>query len=200
MPSTSDFELDAAWLDSGRMVAVVTYGSSSCVPIAEDISAAGQSVRVVLNEGDPNQPCTSDLAARASLVPLPEGVDPTQDIELVVTLGEVTDTTDLDGNPALTGAPASPTGYESTAGWFDDASLVLLTWGSSSCPPIVESVEVNGNAGTITFATEDRMCTMDMAPRLTLVHFDELDEDAKDDFTLTLVGDNLDGELTVYNG
>lgn len=200
-PSTSVFELDAAWLDAGRMAAVVTYGSSSCAPFADKITADGQTVRVTLDEGDPHQPCTDDYTGRASSLPLPEGIDPTQDVELVITLGDVTGEVGLRGSAALTGTPGEPTDYEPSAGWLDGTALVLLTWGSSSCPPMPESFEASGNSGTITFVTDtERICTADMGPRLTLVDFGELDDGAKDDFTLTLVGDNLDGELTVYDG
>ena len=198
IPGGDDFE--AAWLDDGRMVAVVTWGSSSCVPTAGGITADGQRVTVALDTGDPDAACTEDLVPRASLVALPAGVDPTRDIELIVTLGDVTDDVDLDGNPALTGVPGESTDYTPSAGWFDDDALVLLTWGSSTCPPIIDDITAAGAAGTLTFRTGQGGCTMDMVPRLTVVHFDELDDDADDDFVLTLVGDGLDATVQVIDG
>lgn len=199
--SAAELELEAAWLDDGRMVGVVTWGSSSCVPTAAEVSADGQTVSVLLDEGDPDQACTADLAPRATVVALPEGVDPTSDIELVVTLRDSTAETDLDGNAALTGVPGEPTEYSNTAGWFDDSALVLLTWGSSSCPPIVESAEAEGSAGTITFKEEEgRQCTMDMAPRVTVVDFGAFEADDDAPFVLTLVGDGLDATLEVVEG
>ena len=184
------------------MFAVVTWGSSTCVPSVESVSADGQAVTVELNEGDAAEACTADLGPRASLGALPEGVDPTKDVELVVTLGGSTDDIDLDGNPALTGTPGGETEFLPSAGWFDDESLVLLTWGSSSCPPVVEDVQASGRAGTVTFATGEGVCTMDMAPRATVISFGEWDDDQDDDqdddaFTLTLVGDNLDATVSV---
>lgn len=198
--------MEATWLDNGRMFAVVTWGSSTCLPTADTVTANGQTVTVKLSESDGDGDddalaCTSDLAPRASLGVLPEGVDPTKDVELIVTLGDVTDDIDLDGNPSFTSHAES---NEPSAGWFDDDSLVLLTWGSSMCLPVVEDVQASGQTGTVTFATEDRVCTMDMVPRATIISFPDLIDDADDDdagdddaFTLTLVGGNLDGTVTV---
>ncbi|CAH0123030.1 MULTISPECIES: hypothetical protein [unclassified Microbacterium] len=198
----SDDDLEAAWLDDGRMFAIVTWGSSTCVPVVEEASAEGQRVAVTLVDAPSadgaEQACTSDLAPRASIGALPEGVDPTKDVEFTVTLADFTDDVDLDGNAALTGVPGQSTEFAPSAGWFDDEGIVLLTWGSSSCPPIVEGVEEASGGATVTFTTEDRVCTMDMAPRATVLGVSETDDDA--DFTLTLVGDNLDGTVSVLRG
>lgn len=200
-PLDDDFnDVEAAWLDDGRMVAVVTWGSSSCVPTATDITADGQTVTVTLSEEYGDQICTADLAPRASLVALPAGIDPTRDIDLIVTRSDRTDDVDLDGAPALTGVPGESTDFTPSAGWFDDGYLVLLTWGSSTCPPIIDDIAVAGAAGTVTFRTEDRPCTKDMAPRLIELHLGELDDDADDDFMLTLVGDGLDATVPVIDG
>lgn len=192
-------DVEATLLDDGRMVAVVTWGSSTCVPQVDQIAAEGQTVSVTLvdPEGDGEQACTADMAARASVGALPEGVDPTKEITLQVTYGDVVDDVDLDGDPSFTGTPGSSTEYTPTAGWFDDGSLVLLTWGSSTCAPVVEGLEGAGATGTATFVTDDtQVCTMDMAPRATVLEFgdDEVDDDA---FTLTLVGGGLDGSVEV---
>ena len=192
-------DMDGTLLDDGRMFAVITIGSSTCVPQVADATADGQTVTVTLAdpEGESPQPCTKDLAPRASIGALPEGVDPTKDITLNVTYGDLADDVDIDGDPAATGTPGSTTEFLPSAGWVDDA-LVLLTWGSSSCAPVVESLEGSGSAGTVTFTTdEDQVCTMDMAPRATLLAFgeDEVDDDAP--FTLTLVGGGLDGTVEV---
>lgn len=202
VPSTSegsDFELDAAWLDQGRMVGVVTWGSSTCIPQATDVTADGQSVSVTLEDVVGDQICTADYAPRASVVTLPAGVDPTQDVEVAVVFDSVTGDTVLEGNASLTGTPGDSTDYQPTAGWFDDGQLVLLTWGSSTCPPVVESAAVSGDVGTVTFAAQDGPCTMDMAPRATVLGFAEVGE-VTDNFTLTLVGDDLDATLPVARG
>ncbi|WP_334148444.1 hypothetical protein [Microbacterium sp.] len=196
-------DVEATLLDDGRMFAVVTWGSSGCVPQVDEVSADGQTVTVTLveleSEDGGEKACTTDFAPRASVGALPEGVDPTQDITLQVTYGEIADDVDLDGSADFTGTPGGSTEYQPTAGWFDDGSLVLLTWGSSSCAPVVESVEGSGNAGTVTFVTdEDKMCTMDMAPRATIIAFgDDAVED--DGFMLTLTGGGLEGTVSVQN-
>lgn len=199
--STED-DLEGALLDDGRMFAVVSWGSSTCVPVVDEVSASGQTVTVSLvdptGDGETEQACTADLAPRASIGALPEGVDPTREITLQVTYGDLVDDVDLDGLPGAAGTPGSSTGYQPSAGWFDDDGLVLLTWGSSSCAPVVESLEGEGSSGTVTFVTDDQqVCTMDMAPRATVLAFpeDSVDDDAP--FSLTLVGGGLDGTVQV---
>lgn len=196
--SDDDFDdIEGALLDDGRMFAVVTWGSSTCVPQVDQVSAEGQTVSVELVDADADAVCTADMVQRASIGALPEGVDPTKEITLQVTYGDVADDVDLDGDPSFSGTPGSSTEYTPSAGWIGDGSLVLLTWGSSSCAPVVEGVEGSGAAGTATFVTDDtQVCTMDMAPRATLIAFgdDAVDDDA---FTLTLVGGGLDGTVEV---
>ncbi|OAN43279.1 hypothetical protein [Microbacterium sp. H83] len=194
-------DVEGALLDDGRMFAVVTFGSSTCVPQVDTVSADGQTVSVTLVDvdggGETEKACTADLAPRASVGALPEGVDPTQEVTLQVTYGDMTEDVDLDGDPSFTGTPGSSTEYLPSAGWIGDGSLVLLTWGSSGCPPVVDTLEGSGSTGTATFVTdENQACTMDMAPRATILSFgdDEVDDD---DFTLTLVGGGLDGTVQV---
>lgn len=194
-------DVEGVLLDDGRMFAVVTWGSSGCIPQVDEVSADGQTVTVNLvdiePEGEDEKVCTTDFVPRASAGALPEGVDPTAEITLKVVYGDITDDVELDGDPAFTGKPGESTEYQPSAGWFDDGSLVLLTWGSSSCAPVVESVDGSGNAGTVTFVTDDeQVCTMDMAPRTTIVAFPE-DAVEDDDFTLTLVGGGLEGTVKV---
>lgn len=207
-------DVEAAWLDEGRMFAIVTRGSSTCVPVVDEVSAEGQTVTVSLADAPSSdgteQACTNDLTTRASVGAIPEGVDPTRDVEFIVTAGADTDDVDLDGNPALTGIPGDATDNAPSAGWLDDDGIVLLTWGSSSCPPVVEGVDEQRGGATVTFATEDRECTMDMAPRATIIGLNDDDDNDDDDgddddgdeneFILTLVGDNLDGTVTVRRG
>jgi hypothetical protein len=197
-------DMAAAWLDGGRMFAVVTWGSSGCVPVVESATAEGQTVTVVLADATADTVCTADWAPRASASAVPDGVDPTQDVELVVTYGDVTDDVDLDGDPRLAGTTGS-TDYASSAGWADDGTVVLLTWGSSGCPPIVDAVEPTATGATVTFRDEERVCTMDMAPRATLLTVgedtdDNGDDTAEDAFELTLVGAGLDATIPVLGG
>ncbi|MGY1551378.1 hypothetical protein ACW5CM_06255 [Microbacterium sp. A588] len=195
-----DFE--AAWLDDGRLFAIVTWGSSMCVPVVDEVTASGQTVTVALVDAPSadgaETACTDDLVPRASIGGVPEGVDPKQDVEFIVTAGDVTDDIDLDGNAALAGTPGEPSDFLPSAGWFDDEGVVLLTWGSSTCPPVVENLEEQPGGATVTFKPHDGICTMDMAPRATMLGFsDDSDDSEENDFILTLVGDNLDGTVTV---
>ncbi|MGV2904014.1 hypothetical protein ACNPM4_20270 [Microbacterium sp. AGC62] len=203
-PGTGDVDdqndFEGALLDDGRMFAVITVGSSTCVPQVDQVTAEGQTVTVTLvdPEGESPKPCTKDLAPRASLGALPEGVDPKSDITLNVTYGDLTDDVGIDGDPAATGTPGSTTEFQPSAAWLDDDGLVLLTWGSSSCLPQIESLEGAGNTGTAYFVTdENQVCTMDMAPRATLLAFGEDTVDDDGTFTLTLVGGGLDGTVEV---
>jgi hypothetical protein len=86
--------------------------------------------------------------------------------------------------------------YAPSAGWTGaDGQLVLLTWGSSSCPPVVADATATGPAEiTVTFADPpaDQVCTMDMGPRGTLVEVPGLSA-PPDDAELVLAGDAFDG-------
>ena len=168
-PVSDDADFEAAWLDDGRFFAVVTWGSSTCVPVVDTAEAEGQTVTVTFVEEDAARPCTADYAPRASIAPLPEGVDPTEDVQVIATLGEATMRTELDGDDDLRGAAGSSTEFAPSAGWFDEHQLVLLTWGSSSCPPVVSEITEASDAATVTFA-----------------------DDHDDDFVLTLTGGGFD--------
>lgn len=188
-------DVEAAWIDGGRGFAVVTWGSSTCLPLVENISAKGQTVSVTLADPDDATACTKDLVPRAASVGLPSGVDPSQDVELTVTYGDLVAGTDLDGlsNPA---DPESETDYAPSAGWFDDQGIVLLTWGSSGCPPQLEKIDQTATTATATFFTTDQVCTMDMAPRLTILGMpNEHDDDTP--LELVLTGGGLDATLSV---
>ncbi|MDQ0614115.1 hypothetical protein QF046_001756 [Microbacterium sp. W4I4] len=188
-------DIEAAWLDDGRVIGIVTWGSSSCRPHVADVKADGQTVAVTLADPD-EMACTDDLGPRAVAAMLPEGVDVTKDIDLRVTYGDVEADADLDG---LDAAPQGPGEQQPSAGWFDDDGIVLLTYGSSSCPPVVQELAMTDSGAKVTFngfETADRVCTMDFAPRATVITLlEDHDDDAP--FTLTLVGDNLDAEVPV---
>lgn len=177
-----DMDLDAAWLDGGRMIGLVTLGSSTCIPMAEEATLDGGVLNVTLAEAEGDTACTQDLVPRVTLVGLPEGVDPEQNLEVNVTGDGVTGDTELDGVPGL--SPEGETDYLPTAGWTDaDGQFVILTWGSSSCAPVIENTEATSATEiTVTFVTppDDQVCTMDMAPRGVVTSVLEVeDEDAE---------------------
>lgn len=185
---------DAAWLDAGRVIGVVTWGSSSCVPFAEDPAASGQEVSVTLTDPE-GRPCTKDLVARASVVGVPAGVNPKEDVTLKVSYLGQESSFELDGDDDLTGTPGDPTDYAPSAGWFDDdKGIVLLTWGSSSCPPVVEKVDDAADAITVSFTTTKGACTADVGPRATVI---SVANGGDDDRQLVLVGDNLDAKVKI---
>ena len=173
-------ELEAAWLDNGRMIGLVTMGSSTCVPTAGEAVYADGVLEVELVDPPEDTACTRDLAPRVTVAGVPEGVDPTQDLEVRVT-GAYSGDTDLDGVDGLD--PSGETDFLPSAGWADDdGQFVVLSWGSSSCVPAVESVTAAGSDVTVTFVTPpaDQVCTADMAPRGTLVQLDGgLDDDVE---------------------
>lgn len=181
-----ELDLAAAWLDGGRMVGLVTLGSSTCIPTADDISLDGAVLSVTLVETEGDTPCTMDLVPRVTLVGLPAGVDPTQDLEIQVRGEGFAGSTDLDGVPSLTGG--GETDYLPSAGFTQvDGQFVILSWGSSSCAPVVENTEATSATEiTVTFATppDDQVCTMDMAPRGVVTAVLEMEDDDADVFAI----------------
>lgn len=175
----------AGWLDSGSAVGLITYGSGSCPPIVGDVTAEGQTVNVefVVEE---NQVCTMDLRPRATYIPIPASVDRASDATLHITDGENVFDVAVPGAPDLTVSTAPS--QKPAAARVGERDIVLLTWGSSSCTPEIETVDQTDPASTvITFIAPDGACTRDLAPRLTM--FDG--NGTADGATITLQG--LDG-------
>lgn len=175
--TTAAIEVDAAWLDGGRLIGVVTWGSSTCVPVADAAAlAADGSLQVTLNEpmaadGATHLACTADYAPRVSVVDVPDGVDPAKGVDVHVRYGSGVGDVALAAAAGLAGV-GTPTDYAPSAGWTRTPGMfAYLTWGSSTCPPIVKDVAATGDAQvTVTFVepAADRVCTMDMAPRAAL--------------------------------
>lgn len=159
-------DVAAAWVDAGRAIAVVTYGSSSCVPaVSAEPQIADGALTVDLVEPS-QEPCTRDMAPRATLVGLPAGTDATADLAVRVT-GAAEGETTLAG---LAEVPAASEDFAPSAGWVSSTLVAIVTYGSSSCVPTVESVSTDGGDVAVQFATPpaDQVCTMDYAPRVTL--------------------------------
>ncbi|MFB8146018.1 hypothetical protein ACFC1W_04655 [Microbacterium sp. NPDC056003] len=185
-------EVGAAWLDGGRLIGIVTQGSSTCIPTAEEATYEDGVMKVTLVDVEGDTACTADLAPRVSLVGVPEDVDPTQDLEIEVTGDGWAGDTELGGVADLGGG--GETDYLPSAGWTDvDGQFVVLTWGSSSCAPVVENTEATSATEiTVTFATPpaDQVCTMDMAPRGVVTSVLEAEDDA--DMFAILTGGEFD--------
>ena len=181
--------MTAAWLDEGRLIGLVTMGSSGCPPEVDGsmLDAEG-SLAVTFAPPDPARACIADYAPRVSLIPVPADLDPAESLTITV-IGDGFDTaTELDGVDGLSGGGA--TSYAPSAGWTGvPGQFVLLTWGSSSCAPVIAEVAASGPAEiTVTVETPpaDQVCTMDMGPRATAAVVDGLEEDR--DVTLVLTG------------
>jgi hypothetical protein len=190
-------ELHAGWLDAGLGVGIVTYGSSTCLPAVDDVEGEGSSITVTIAEPE-DKPCTMDYVPRATYVALPAGVDVTQDLTIVLA-GALEGSVVLDDDDDLTGTPGDSTDFMPSAGWFDKTGFVVLTWGSSTCVPVVSSVEAAGDdALALAFADlpEDQACSRDMAPRAAVAAVPD-GFDAADDVMLTLSGAGVTGTTTI---
>lgn len=162
-------EIAAAWLDGGAMVGVLLEGSSSCRPFADDVAYDDGVLRISLME--PEQACTHDLVSQGLAVALPAGVDPAQDLSVEVDGAGFRGAVDVPGVAGLTPGTGLEGGLPS-AGWAGPDVFALLTWGSSSCVPLVDTAAVSAPGQiAVTFVTPpaDQVCTADMAPRVTAV-------------------------------
>lgn len=177
-----DPDLGAAWLDSGRMVGLVTLGSSTCVPGVDGEAAVdGDGVlHVELAMPRATQPCTADLVPRVTLVDLPDGVDPEEDLQIEVSGDEYFGLVQLDGVPGLD--PSGETDYQPSAGWATAPNqFVILTWGSSTCLPQMEDIAATAPAEvTVSYVTppSDQICTDDMAAQGAVTAVTGLEEDS----------------------
>lgn len=183
MPEVLD--LDAAWLDGGRMVGLITQGSSTCVPTAEVEGYADGVLRVTFVE-DTEGPCTADFAPRVSLAPVPDDVDASENLVIEVNGegygGEVT-------LPAVDGLVfESPSEQMPSAGWSTGAgTFVVLLWGSSGCPETITATEVTGDAAvtaSLSGIPADKACTADVVPNPVIAGVEGLEGVADVELTL----------------
>lgn len=169
--------IDAAWLDGGRHIGIVTEGSSTCVPMVDtaELQVDG-TLAVTFAEPDAETPCTADYAPRVSLVAVPAEVDPAADLEIVVEGAGVDGSTSLTGVPGL--VAGGETDYLPSAGWTNiDGTFVVLLWGSSGCREYITSTSVTGEASvtaSLSGIPADKICTADMAPNAVLAVADGL--------------------------
>lgn len=64
----------AGWIEEGETFGVVSWGSSSCVPIATKIEADGDDHLTVRFADSPHAVCTADLAATTHEFTVPTGI------------------------------------------------------------------------------------------------------------------------------
>lgn len=191
---TSDPDLGAAWLDNGRMIGLVTLGSSTCVPIASTPTVDKDGVlEVTLLQPDEKQPCTHDLVPRATLVSVPQEVDPALALDI-----KVSGANNYHGEVELPGVAGlysgGSTDYNPSAGWATaPGQFVILTWGSSTCIPVIQDVKATGATQvTVTFAAQEeaKLCTADMAPQAQVTAVNGLEQSTGITATLTGGGFN----------
>ena len=86
------FEPSIAWVDDGRYLAVVTFGSSSCPSGPDGVEVTGdQEVEIALRERFPDREvCTADMSGFVTVVELPDGVSPTEALTARLAGHEVT--------------------------------------------------------------------------------------------------------------
>lgn len=179
-------DVGAAWLAGGSLVAIVTHGSSTptCAPIVDDVTLDdGVLVVALAAHPDAEKGCDGDDVPQGTVVGVPEGVQPGTGVDIQVTYDAAFGEVRLDG---YRGAPADE--YMPSAGWVDDNTLALLTWGSSSCAPTVESATATSPTTIdVAFAAQDadQPCTMDMAPRVAVV---TIDGEVSRDATVSIAG------------
>lgn len=165
-PPPSLENASVVWLDGGNSLGVVTWGSGSrsCYPVVQDLTVANQDITVTLTGPTVNGVCTEDLREQLILVGLPEGVDSKAAATVTLTTTEETQKIALAPRPA--DAATTPAGELSAT--LTPLGVVLITYGSSSCPPVVDTID----GTTITFRTIDQACTMDYSPRATPLRID----------------------------
>lgn len=182
--ASSGFSAGAAWLAGGSLIAVVTEGSSTptCAPFVDDVVLDEGVLVVALTENpDAGDGCDGDAVKRATVVGTPAGLDPADGVEVQVSLGDEFAEATL--APYAGGAVDE---YTPSAGWVDDGVVALMTWGSSSCAPVVESAKAETpQSVVVTFVEQsaDQPCTMDMAPRVAVT---TVDGEVSRDATLTV--------------
>lgn len=189
--ATQPMLIDAAWLDGGRHIGVVSQGSSTCVPTTDsaEVQVDG-TLAVTFAEPDPETPCTADYAPRVSLVEVPAGVNPAADLEIVVTGAGVDGSATLAGVSGL--SVGGETDYLPSAGWTSiEGTFAVLLWGSSGCKEYITSTSVTGDASvtaSLSGIPADKVCTADIAPNAVLAFADGLAGAQDVELTLTSAG------------
>ncbi|MDI6024421.1 hypothetical protein QBL02_12800 [Leucobacter sp. UT-8R-CII-1-4] len=75
------------WIDEGKTFAVVTWGSSTCVPVADSLEARSDTSLLLTFKASPNEVCTADMSPATHTFTLPSEVSK-RPVELTVVLTE----------------------------------------------------------------------------------------------------------------
>jgi hypothetical protein len=163
---------DAVWLDRGRLIALVTMGSSSAAPFVEQVTVAEEDPQHVEVElGVPDVPMTRDRRPRITVLVTPAGVDPSKDATLSLT-GAVEAVAVLSGRAELASAGVAADGAPSAAWTSVPGQFILLTWGASLPPLELEAAFVDATSPSDVIVRFEppatARSTRDLSPRLTL--------------------------------
>ena len=191
-------ELDAAWLDGGRMIGLITQGSSTCIPTAEDVSYADGVLQVNLVD-DAEGVCTADFAPRVSLVAVPDDVDASENLAIEVTGGYTGEVT----LPGVEGLVFESTSDQTpSAGWTTTGARSSFSSGvRRAARKSITTAEITGDAAitvSLSGVPADKVCTADIAPNGQITVVDGLGGVA--DVALTLTGPAIEPFTTTILG
>lgn len=214
------------WLaDDRSTITIVSYGSSSCPFIATAIEELDASTVAIELRQAPAQACTDDLGPRTHVLATPEGwgtgdgpytAEVTRALDAFGDAQPVTDAVQLWPWPeastiAIDTVRGVPEGIvlpidalekgEPLAFWGPDRqSLLVVTWGSSSCPPPAIMLSAIGTTELeLVFGPlpAGRACTADFAPTTHVLDVPEgLDSGA---ITLAVRFEQPDGSAQRYS-
>ncbi|WP_040168255.1 hypothetical protein [Microbacterium gorillae] len=189
-PSTSSVtvsvdQVQVSWLTTTSMVVILPAGS--CPLHIGDIVAGTQKLTVTF-AAKSGASCAPTTAAQKYVLGVPAGVDTTKDLAVTIVTPEGKTDVTLSG---LAGGEVIPEDRsiapEPAASWVGPHTLAVLTYGSSSCAPTGGAVA--DGVLTLKDPPADTACTMDLAPRVTLIDAPDVAHDAK----LTLAGSTTSG-------
>ena len=205
--------------DDRATFTIVTFGSSSCPYIATSVEVLDRGLLAISFAQEPAEACTDDLAARTHVFATPEGVgrdaleaeltltaNAFGDVEAEVVRVQLWPVPGAEGGDppvesiaveTVRGTPTSiqlpddalETG-DPLAYWAEGRSqLLVVTWGSSGCPPVPRSIEVvDPTLLRLDFAAHPAdFCTADFAPTTHIFATPEgVDAEAAVSLALTL--------------
>lgn len=190
-------ELGVAWVDGGNAFALRTYGSGSrnCYPNIGDVAVNGSEITVRIDPLVADQMCTMDYRSQLSLIDA-AGVDAKSDVTVNVEFTDLGETFEAGVLPAIEVVSPAPQGP--SAGWFDQHTIALLTYGTGTveCWPIVKDVIARDTDTVIEFElpTYAGACTADYAPQLHEVYIDDTTINSETAGNLVLNGAGFDNE------
>lgn len=189
-------EMQAVWVGSESII--ITAPGDGCRPTLTDVVVGDQSLDVRIEKLGGEEACMQPLIVYGHLLVIPAGIDTSKPLTLNVTnWDDQTADIELAGNSDGGLVPADKMIQPAPAAvWVNDSDIAVLTYGSSSCAPI--GGEFTGEGETLTLKLTDpdtQMCTMDYAPRVTIIHAPDVAKDAS--FILSGYTDENEKEIVL---